>query len=63
MKVLLVSQYFWPENFRINDLAAGLRGRRHEVTVYTGKPNYPGGRLPGATDSFAVPVKARKEWR
>ena len=38
MNVLLVTQYFWPENFRINDLAAGLRGRGHEVTVYTGMP-------------------------
>ena len=41
MKVLIVSQYFWPENFRINDLAAGLVERGHEVTVLTGIPNYP----------------------
>jgi len=45
MNVLLVTQYFWPENFRINDLAQGLRNRGHQVTVYTGKPNYPGGRF------------------
>lgn len=45
MKILVVSQYFWPEDFRINDLALGLRERGHEVTVYTGKPNYPGGRF------------------
>jgi glycosyltransferase involved in cell wall biosynthesis len=45
MKILIVSQYFWPEDFRINDLALGLRERGHEVTVYTGKPNYPGGRF------------------
>lgn len=43
MRVLIVTQYFWPESFRINDLALGLRERGHEVTVYTGKPNYPGG--------------------
>ncbi len=43
MNILLVTQYFWPENFRINDLASGLRHRGHEVTVYTGQPNYPGG--------------------
>jgi colanic acid biosynthesis glycosyl transferase WcaI len=43
MKILLVTQYFWPENFRINDLAQSLQNRGHEVTVYTGKPNYPGG--------------------
>ncbi len=45
MRILIVTQYFWPENFRINDLAAGLRERGHEVTVYTGKPNYPEGRF------------------
>lgn len=45
MKILIVTQYFWPEEFRINDLALGLRDRGHEVTVYTGKPNYPGGRF------------------
>ena len=41
MKVLIVSQYFWPESFRINDLALGLKERGHEVTVLTGIPNYP----------------------
>lgn len=43
MRVLIVSQYFWPEPFRINDLAAGLRERQHEVIVLTGVPNYPQG--------------------
>lgn len=45
MKVLIVTQYFWPENFRINDLAAALIERGHEVTVLTGIPNYPGGKF------------------
>lgn len=45
MKVLIVSQYFWPENFRINDLAMGLKEKGYEVTVLTGVPNYPGGNL------------------
>ena len=45
MKILIVSQYFWPENFRINDLASGLVERGHEVTVLTGMPNYPDGKL------------------
>lgn len=45
MRILIVSQYFWPEEFRINDLALGLLERGHDVTVYTGKPNYPGGRF------------------
>lgn len=43
MKILIVSQYFWPESFRINDLALGLAARGHEVTVLTGQPNYPAG--------------------
>jgi glycosyltransferase involved in cell wall biosynthesis len=45
VRVLIVTQYFWPENFRINDLALGLLERGHEVTVFTGKPNYPEGRF------------------
>src|SRR5258708_3617063 len=44
MKLLILSQYFWPENFRINDVVEGLTERGHAVTVYTGMPNYPGGR-------------------
>ncbi len=43
MHLLIVTQYFWPENFRINDLALGLLDRGHKVTVLTGVPNYPDG--------------------
>src|SRR5262249_13112556 len=45
LKILILTQYFWPEAFRINDLAHALAERGHEVTVLTGMPNYPGGRL------------------
>lgn len=45
MRLLVVTQYFWPENFRINDLVAELVRRGHEVTVLTGYPNYPDGRI------------------
>ena len=45
MKILVVSQYFWPENFRINDLVKEWVTRGHEVTVLTGKPNYPDGQV------------------
>lgn len=41
----MVSQYFWPENFRINDLVKEWCQRGHEVTVLTGLPNYPGGEV------------------
>jgi len=43
MKILIVSQYFWPENFKINDVALGLIERGHKVSVLTAKPNYPEG--------------------
>lgn len=43
MKILIVSQYFWPENFIINDIARKLADRKHDVTVLTGIPNYPEG--------------------
>jgi glycosyltransferase involved in cell wall biosynthesis len=43
LRILVVSQYFWPENFRINDLVHEWTQRGHEVTVLTGKPNYPAG--------------------
>jgi len=43
MKILVVSQYFYPENFRINDLVFSLQKRGHEIEVLTGKPNYPKG--------------------
>jgi len=45
LKILVVSHYFWPEQFRINDLVLALKTRGHEVTVLTGMPNYPGGKL------------------
>ncbi|WP_035293572.1 glycosyltransferase family 4 protein [Brevundimonas bacteroides] len=43
MRLLVISQYFWPEDFRVNDFVLGMRERGHEVTVLTGLPNYPGG--------------------
>jgi colanic acid biosynthesis glycosyl transferase WcaI len=45
VRLLVVSQYFWPENFRINDLVAELNSRGHQVTVLTGLPNYPDGEV------------------
>lgn len=45
MRILVVSQYFWPENFRINDLTSELVKRGHVVTVLTGIPNYPSGQV------------------
>jgi colanic acid biosynthesis glycosyl transferase WcaI len=44
LNLLVISQYFWPENFRINDLVQELVKRGHNVTVLTGRPNYPDGK-------------------
>ena len=43
MRVLILSQYFWPETFRITEVATGLRDAGCEVLVLTGQPNYPDG--------------------
>lgn len=45
MNILIVTHYFWPENFRINDLARELMQRGHKVEVVTGVPNYPAGKV------------------
>ena len=45
MRLLIVTQYFWPEEFRINDLADELARRGHQVTALTGLPNYPDGNI------------------
>lgn len=45
MKILVISQHYYPENFRINDITKELVQRGHEVTVICGYPNYPEGKL------------------
>lgn len=60
MRILLVSQYFPPEPSRIGDLARGLAERGHEVTVLTGKPNYPGGSFYPGYGSF---LPAREDYQ
>ena len=46
MKVLVVCQYFYPEEFKVNELVEGLVERGNDVTVLTGKPTYPRGPYP-----------------
>ena len=43
--ILLVTQYFYPETFRVNDLAVEWVKRGYKVTVLTGIPNYPMGKF------------------
>lgn len=45
MRVLVVSQYYWPENFRINDVVKTLLEKDVLVEVLTGQPNYPEGKI------------------
>jgi len=45
LRILILTQYFWPENFRVNDLASDLIARGHQVTILTGLPNYPSGKV------------------
>ena len=45
MRILIVTQYFWPENFKINFLALELKNKGHDVFVITGLPNYPDGKI------------------
>lgn len=45
MNILIVSQYFWPEGFRINELALELSKKGHRLEILTGMPNYPSGKL------------------
>jgi len=56
MRILIVSQYFWPENFPINDLARGLRQKGHAITVLTGMPNYPEGRFYSGYSAFPIRI-------
>lgn len=45
MNILIISQYFYPENFKINDIATELVKRGNDVSVVTGIPNYPEGKI------------------
>lgn len=45
MRILVVTQYFWPEFFVINQLVQELSNQGHTVQVLTGKPNYPEGKI------------------
>lgn len=46
MKILIVCQHYFPERFRITDIAESLANKYdHDVTVLTALPNYPEGEI------------------
>lgn len=45
LKLLIVCQYFYPEEFPINDICFDLVENGYDVTVLTGLPNYPQGEI------------------
>ena len=54
LKILVVCQYYYLEQFRINEVCEELVRRGHAVTVLTGQPNYPAGEIfPGYENRFA----------
>lgn len=59
MKILVFSQYFYPENFRINTLCRELHHRGHQVTVVTGYPQYPIGRI---YEGYGFDIPYETEW-
>ena len=46
MKILVVCQYYYPESFKVTDVCEALAEKGHDVTVLTGRPNYPTGIVP-----------------
>lgn len=56
MKILVISQYYYPEDFRVNDICEELVQRGHQITVLTGLPNYPYGTIfKGYENSYKTP--------
>lgn len=63
MKILIVSQYYNPEQFQINDIAPELVKRGHEVTVLCGVPNYPKGVVFTGYENEESRVNKEKEYQ
>lgn len=57
--ILVVSQYFYPEQFRINDICTEWVKRGYKVTVLTGIPNYPQGKF---YDGYGLNKKHKETW-
>lgn len=60
LRILIVSPYFFPENFRINDVATDLVAKGHSVSVLTGQPDYPN---PSLFAEFRKQKRTEQLWR
>jgi len=61
IRVLIVSQYFWPESFRINEVADSLINAGCRVMVLTGPPNYPDGVVYPGYGAASLQVQIKDE--
>ena len=74
MRILIITQYYWPENFRINEVSEELVKLGHKVYILTGYPNYPKGEVYSefkkdykkfsqykGTEIIRVPILSRKK--
>ncbi len=59
MKILIITQYFYPETFRVNTLCTELVKRGHNVTVLTGYPQYPQCKI---YDGYGFNKPYEREW-
>jgi glycosyltransferase involved in cell wall biosynthesis len=59
LRLLVTSQHFWPENFRINDLVKALLAEGVAIDVVTGQPNYPGGQI---FDGYRARNLSKHDW-
>ncbi|OUX65899.1 MAG: hypothetical protein CBE41_01060 [Gammaproteobacteria bacterium TMED281] len=63
MKVLIVTQYFWPETFRINEVVGSLAEKVESLTVLTGQPNYPNGKTFPGYKAYQSQKEYRKNFK
>lgn len=62
-KILITSMHFYPEQFRINDIALELKKRGYFVHIVTGVPNYPYGTFYNGYKVFSgLLKKLNEEW-
>lgn len=59
MNILIISQYFFPEQVLSNELSINLADNGHEITVFTAVPNYPAGRF---FDGYSNRSKRTEQW-